>query len=296
MTAVTRGESVPLATYLQPGGKVFALLQQFNASQQQRGVLGSSIARRAADIKKFDAWLDPGTLLDATAADIEAFLLARGWCDVTRYAFLSHLHAFYRWAVRMQLIPFDPTELVERPRIRRGLPRPITDDDLAYLLTQADGRMHAWLMLGAFAGLRCIEISRLQRNDVNTDDMYLRILGKGDKERLVPLHPLVLASLRRAGLPRTGLLWTRKGGQAFTGTTVSQSANRWIRAMGVDCTMHRLRHWFGTKSYAECQDIVAVAELMGHANTATTGVYVAFSNRVARAAVLGLTIPGASAS
>lgn len=274
------------------GGRIDPLLSQFSAHQRQRGVLPSSITRREADIRKFDLWLEPGTLIDATPADIEAFLAGRGWCDVTRYAFISHLHAFYRWAVRQELVELDPTAFIDRPRVRRGLPRPITNDDLSYLLAESTGRMRAWLMLAGFAGLRCIEISRLERCDVVTDELhYLRVLGKGDKERIVPLHPLVLEALRQADMPRSGVLWRTGGGYPFSGSLVSQTANRWIHGMGVDATMHRLRHWFGTHCYQLTQDILAVADLMGHSNPTTTSIYAKFNNRVARDAVFGLTLP-----
>lgn len=266
------------------------MIEQFCAAQLQRGVMASSVQRRAADLRKFDRWLDPGTLLDATVADVEAFLVARGWAEPTRYAFLSHLHAYYKWAVRRKLVDFDPTEFVDRPRLRPGLPRPIADDALAYLLSQSTGRMRAWLVLGSFGGLRCMEIAGLHRSDIVDSDGYMRVLGKGGKERIVPLHPLVLEALRVLPMPRLGPLWTAQSGQPLTGANVSQLANRWIREMGVDATMHQLRHWFGTRSYRSCQDVLAVAGLMGHSNAATTAVYAKFSHKVAIAAVLSLSV------
>jgi integrase/recombinase XerC len=266
------------------------MIHQFNAAQRRRGLLQSSIIRRAADLRKFERWLEPSSLPDATVADVEAFIECRSWEPATTYAFLSHLHAFYRWAVREGICRFDPTEFVDRPRLRPGLPRPIADDDLAYLITQASPVMHSWLMLGSHAGLRCCEIAGLTRGDVVDSENHMRVMGKGRRTRIVPMHPLVLASLKAAGMPRTGPLWKNANGSELTGTNVSHQGNKFIRAMGVDATMHQLRHWFGTKTYRDSQDLLATAGLMGHVNTATTAVYAQYDQKVAIAAVLSLTV------
>jgi site-specific recombinase XerD len=266
------------------------MIAQFNAYQVRRGLFQSSIDRRAADLRKFDRWLHPGTLTDATVADVEAFLACRSWEPATSYAFLSHLHAFYKWAVREGLCDLDPSIYVDRPRLRPGLPRPIADDDLAYLIAQAPATMRAWLFCGAFAGLRCCEIAGLTRGDIVESEMQMRVTGKGGKCRVVPMHPLVLGALRVSGMPRTGPLWRTATGLEFTGSILSQQGNRYIKAMGVDATMHQLRHWFGTKTYRDSQDILATAGLLGHSNTSTTQIYAAYDQKVARAAVLSLSL------
>lgn len=271
--------------------KAEQLLEQFVAHQRARGLMATTIVLRSGHLRRFDRWLDPTTITDATVADIRAFLETRSWDDSTRYVFISHLHAFYRWAVREGIVQFDPTEFIERPRLRPGLPRPISDDALAYLIAQATGRMRSWLLLGAFAGLRCVEIAGLQRSDVVEVAKYLRVMGKGRKERVVPLHPFILVSLQGLPMPRVGPLYRMEDGRPMTAHRVSQCANRWIREMGVNATMHQLRHWFGTHTYGECRDVLAVAGLMGHSNTATTSIYAKFSDRVAQAAVFGLSVP-----
>lgn len=266
------------------------MIHQFNAAQRRRGLQPSTIERREYALRMFEAWLDPGTLADATEADIEAFIDTRPWSSKTIYGFLSHLAAYYRWAIRTGICERDPSAFIDRPRLRQGLPRPIADDDLALLISQASPTMRAWLILGAFAGLRCAEIAGLHRDDIIDTHGYMRILGKGNKERIVPLHPLVIEALRAAGMPRSGPLWRTVTGLPTTGATVSQQGGAFMRSQGVDASMHQLRHWFGTRSYQACQDLLAVAGLMGHSNTATTRGYAAFDQKVATAAVLALTI------
>lgn len=266
------------------------MIQQFNAAQRRRGLEPSTIERREYALRMFEAWLDPGTLADATAADIEAFMDTRPWGSKTAYCFLSTLAAYYKWAIRTGICEHDPAACIDRPKLRQGLPRPIADDDLAYLISQAAPVMRAWLILGAFAGLRCAEIARLHRDDIADTHGYMRVLGKGRKERIVPLHPLVLANLQAAGMPRSGPLWQTATGLPMTGQTLSQQGGAFMRSCGVDASMHQLRHWFGTKTYQACQDLLATAGLMGHSNMATTQGYAAFDQKVATAAVLSLAL------
>lgn len=270
------------------------MIEQFNAAQRQRGIMTSSITRRAADLRKFDQWLSPGTLLDASVADVEAFLAARGWADQTRYAFLSHLHAYYRWATRQGLVDVDPTEFIDRPRLRPGLPRPVTDDQLAYLLTQATGRMRCWLLLGSFSGLRCLEIAGpapWRRRRPGRVHACARQGRQGAHRAAPPSRPAFAA--RAADAP----------GRSAVGGEVRAAADRRQRvAVGEpvdprgrcrrdDAPVAPLVRY--TRSYQQCQDILAVAGLMGHSNTATTAIYAKFSHRVATAAVLSLTVePG----
>lgn len=264
------------------------MIEQFNQQQLRRGILPSSVDRRELDLKKFLRWLAPSTLIDAQPSDVEAFILCRNWNERTTYAFLSHLHAFYVWAMAMDLVDADPTVKILRPRVRPGLPRPVSDDELAYILSQAEGNMKAWIMLGSFEGLRCMEIAGLERNDIS--ETHIRVMGKGQKEREVPLHPLVWRALIQAPIPRFGPCFKTKEGHQIKAAHLSALGNRFIRHCGVDATMHQLRHWFGTSTYQNCQDILAVGAMMGHSSPATTKIYAQHSSAVAIAAVQSLSV------
>ena len=150
----------------------------------------------------------------------------------------------------------------------------------------------AWLTLMAWAGLRCAEVAGLAREDVLDHEALLRVLGKGQKERLVPMHPSIYGRLRSAGMPRTGPVFARPDGRPWTAGEVSRITNRHISRAGVDATPHQLRHRFGTRTYAACRDIRVVAELMGHSSILTTQGYVAWSRTEARAAVVALPLTG----
>lgn len=276
------------------------LRRDFAAAQRRRGVMGSSVAKRDGQLALFEQWLKPRGLLAATPDDVEGFLDSRRGrgggplADRSRYGWISHLHAFYTWAQRAGMASTDPTVTIDRPRLRQNLPRPISEQDLEVVMTAAAGDhvLVAWLTLMAWAGLRCAEVAGLAREDVLDHEALLRVLGKGQKERLVPMHPSIYGRLRSAGMPRTGPVFARPDGRPWTAGEVSRITNRHISRAGVDATPHQLRHRFGTRTYAACRDIRVVAELMGHSSILTTQGYVAWSRTEARAAVVALPLTG----
>ena len=132
------------------------------------------------------------------------------------------MHAFYRWAIDNEMTQVDPTVRVRRPKMRRVLPRPIEDRDLAYALDMANPELRAMLLLGCFQGLRCMEIAGLERQDImdQAKPAKLRVAeGKGGHERVMPLHPAVLEALKAHRMPpqsRGGPIFTMEHGGGLT--------------------------------------------------------------------------------
>ncbi len=181
---------------------------------------------------------------------------------------------------------------IDRPKLRRTKPRPISDEDLARALTHAPPTLHLWLLLAAYAGLRCCEISRLRRDDIIGDASVILVVGKGQHERLVPLHPRIAATLADYPMPaKNGRLFLRPSGGPYTPAKVSQVGNAYLRSVGVTSTMHQLHHWFGTRTYAAERDLRVVQELLGHQSPSTTAIYADWSNTAARSAVLKIRDP-----
>jgi site-specific recombinase XerD len=131
---------------------------------------------------------------------------------------MSHVRNFFRWAVRERYIDTDPTLRLELPRVARRLPRPIADAELAAAMAAADPEMTAILALAAFAGLRAIEIAKLDWAEVGIGQRrpHLRIVdGKGGHARLVPISSALIAVL--AVLPhRRGPVIRRMDGYSWT--------------------------------------------------------------------------------
>lgn len=268
----------------QQSGDTLSLVTQWAVAQRRRGVLESSISSRCARIRRFEAYKP---LNQAERQDVEKFLDGRKLGARTRYLYLSDLHCFYTWAVDEDLLTHDPTRRIVRPKLRTHLPRPIGANDLSVALDLALPTMRAILELMAFEGLRCAEVSNLDRESIlNTaEPPMLLVRGKGDKERLIPLRDRVFVALRLHGLPRTGAVFTSSVGTRIPAARISREVAVYFDELGIDSTGHQLRHFFATRAYAAVSDLRVVQTLLGHSSPTTTAVYVAFSSARAIEAV-----------
>lgn len=270
------------------------LIEGWARDQKRRGLLPSTIQRRCSQARSWQRWCDDQGLTFATALeeDVEQFIDAKRVGAKTRYTWISSLGCFYRWAIRAGHLDHDPTAEIIRPKLRRTMPRPIPDDDLALALALAPAQMRCWLILAAYAGLRCAEIAGLCRDDVLHDQGVLRVVGKGQKERLVPMSKVVRATLDDWPSPRQNRpIFQRPAGGAWPPALLSRKGSEYLHSIGVDATMHQLRHWFATRTYRASKDLRVVQELLGHSTPSVTAIYTAFDQDDARAAVEALTGP-----
>lgn len=226
-----------------------------------------------------------GTLIGVDYHAVESFLDDRELSATTRVNWVSHLHCFYAWAVANELADRDPTARLTRPKMRRRLPRPINEDDYRHALTRSPTQlMTAWLLLGGHAGLRCMEIAGLHGDNVDLGHREMVVLGKGDKERAVPLHNRVIGALEP--FPRRGVVFVNPAtGGPYTPAQVSAHIGRYLRSVGVNARAHQLRHRFASVLLEETGDIEVVAEILGHDSLDTTRIYGKASARRKRAAV-----------
>jgi site-specific recombinase XerC len=242
------------------------------ASQRRRGLAVSTIDKRTRLLRR---WIDRAGG-DPFVDELDVVL--EDWLDVLdlapngRYSTISHLHQFYRWAIRQGLAVVDPTVFLDRPRVKQGLPRPIHPTDLDVALMTAAPGMRVALLLAATSGLRCCEIARLRWDDVH--DGQARVLGKGSKERIVPLHSETARALDELGRASVFVLagW-QSAKPTAPGGVVSQRGNAHLHSLGISSTMHTLRHYAGTHALRGCGDLRKVQELLGHSSPATTAIY-----------------------
>lgn len=233
--------------------------------------------------------------------DLAAWLSGPVWAPESRKSARASVRVFYRWAAITGRLTPSPAEQLAPVTIPRALPRPASESAIATAAAAATDRDRLMLLLGAFAGLRCMEIARVHPRDV-VDGHTLRVTGKGRKQRLVPLHPVISAELdaelarRRAGGHGTGWRWTadltadgwlfpNARGGPITGGNVGKALSALIDG---DWTAHSLRHRFASAAYATARDLRAVQELLGHSKPETTARYTAVPDGALRAAVLGI--------
>ena len=256
-------------------------IDDYATHMTRRALAPATIDRRVRLLRTVEAELGPLEALEPE--QLEDWLDARrgrdgGPLDArTRVTMVSHLHCFYAWAIAHDRVATDPTRRVVRPKLRRKLPRPVGETDYERALTSAATPMlRAWLVLAGNAGLRCCEIAGLRADDISDDT--LRVVGKGGKERVIPLHPRVAEVL--AERPPTGPLWVDPAtGAPYSAQQVSKHLGVALRAAGVRATAHQLRHRFASAIYAATGDVLVVAELCGHESMETARIYSAVSGR-----------------
>lgn len=295
-----------LATAVPPVLTDDELLAGLRLEQERRGVLPNSIDFRERRIRAFAAWLAPRGILDARTEDVQRWLDSLGLVAASRRNYLAHLHRLFAFAVEEGHVATDPTARIVRPKQRRGLPRPISDQDLTRALDPArlgseryvHRRLRCLLCLGAFEGLRAQEAAGIFAEDVDLAGGQLRIrAGKGGKERTVPLHPKVVDALVALPLPDSGPVFRSLGDEYHGGTgeqlkpyRVSHLVNDYLHGLGIKSSCHTLRHWHGSALYRATLDLRLVQEELGHSSPATTSIYAAFDTTRAGPAVRSLGV------
>lgn len=249
----------------------------------------STIETYIGVLRHMDRELQHG-LLAACEDELRDWIFTPERSRATRSLYVTIVAGFFGWASDPDLprrLDFNPSLKLPRPTRVKGLPRPIPEDQHFDILAHARRPYLIWFIIASYTGARCIEIAALDREHITKESVWLQ--GKGDKDRYVPTHPLVLQLARE--LP-AGPVATDADGARLTRQQVAHRGNYELQAVlgfkGV--SMHRLRHTFGTGAYAACRDLRAVQELMGHASSSTTEGYVQASTASMRSAVLGLPV------
>jgi integrase/recombinase XerC len=189
-----------------------------------------------------------------------------------------YVRGFYTWCVLEGHLRDDPALRLRTPKVPLTQPRPINEQRLAHALDGADPVMAAVLALAAFAGLRACEIAGLTWGDcdLDADEPTARVLGKGERERVVDLSLEVRDVLRAlpGGRHRRGPVIRRADGQPGPNTAnrISKLANTYLHDEGVPDTLHSLRHRFITE-VARRGGIHRARDAAGHASITATQIY-----------------------
>jgi integrase/recombinase XerD len=260
------------------------------------GLADLTLAAYRRDLTTFGAWLEKERQhgLDATVAgDIEAYLawrFARRAQPRSAARYTSALKRFYRYLLRENLIAFDPTINLDSPKLPRALPKTLTEANVEHLLDSADIntplglRDRAMLETLYATGLRVSELVGLKLTAVNLNDGVLRVTGKGNKDRLVPLGEEAVLWLKRYLADARPLLMAKHLSDAMFVTPRGEGMTRqgfWYlikrraRAAGITRPLspHTLRHAFATHLLNHGADLRVVQMLLGHSDISTTQIY-----------------------
>ncbi len=236
-------------------------------------------------LRRLEAFAAPTSILELGVEDLRSFIARPSERRDTprgsegRRSESNHLRSFFRWAIVEGLRVDDPTVRLERPRVPRRLPRPMPEDQVGFVLTNAPDRIRPWFWLAAYAVLRACEIGPLRGEDVHDGWIYVRE-QKGGDEGVVPLSPVLVPIVE--SLPPRGYLFpklTSSNKKPVEGPTsaaqISKLSNQWLQSQGIESSLHSLRHWFGTWIHRGCHDFRLTQEAMRHRSASSTVLYTA---------------------
>ncbi|MEM7541915.1 MAG: tyrosine recombinase XerC [Pseudomonadota bacterium] len=269
-------------------------LKDFIASLVNRSERTIDAYRR--DLGRFSEFCQPdGGFNDWGDVDehkVRSFVAARHRSGVggrTIARELSAIRAFYRFLVQRGMVDRNPAQGVAAPKDQRRLPRALDVDQAVKLVsgeakTEYEVRDAAMWELLYSCGLRIAELLKLTLADMDLTARELRVLGKGSKERIVPIGEPAVAAIRRwlglrehfsARATASGAVFITRSGEAMTTRNAAKRLKQWALKNGVDCEVypHMLRHSFASHLLESSGDLRAVQELLGHAHITTTQVY-----------------------
>lgn len=224
---------------------------------------------------------------------IEAFLAHlhdRGHRRATTARMLSGVRSFYQFLLIRDRVERSPAELIENPKISRKLPVVLTVDEIGRILETFDlstpqgHRNKAMIETLYSCGVRVTELVGLRLNDLFFDDGFLRVTGKGDKQRLVPVSRQAVRQInlyldQRKELPQDpkhkDILFLNHKGRQLSRVMVFLIIKEAVRAAGIskEVSPHTFRHSFATHLVQGGADIRVVQEMLGHESIATTEIY-----------------------
>lgn len=267
--------------------------------QLDQGLAKNTRLGYTRDVETLLAWLkEKHEALPETPSVIEAFLqdqAAAGKAVQSQIRMVASLRKFYRFAAHQHLITHDPMAFVDAPKTTHHLPDVLSVDEVQRVLAQPDTskklgiRDRAILETLYATGMRVSELTSLQRRQLHLDIALVQVIGKGDRERLVPIGDTAIDWVTRylrdvrgqyaKGRDDTVFLNFRGGG--LSRQSVWKMIKKYVAAAGIkkDVTPHTLRHSFATHLLENGADLRVVQELLGHADIATTQIYTHISKK-----------------
>jgi len=276
------------------------LIDAFLVELNTRGLSTRTITAYASDLAAFVDWgkrqqVDLLTISFRVLRLYLAELNAAQYARTTVARKMACLRTFYAFLLTKNVVQSNPAELLQSPRLPHRLPKALATDELQRLLDSVDestpgGQRDSALLEFLYAsGARVSEVAALEVRSIDYDTGQVKLLGKGNKERYVPLHPLALSKLQqyvrdtrpqllRAGAYPTALFLSTRG-NPLSDNAIRRIVHHYGTKAGISPTFspHSLRHTFATDLLGEGLDLRSVQELLGHADLSTTQIYTSIS-------------------
>ena len=260
----------------------------------EKGLSPKSVEAYLHDALLLEEFLGDKKMEDATFEDLQQFLKHLYKSDYnarSQARIISGMRAFYRYLIYANVLETDPTELLDAPKIGMHLPDVLTVEEIQSIMDVIDlstpeghrNRAMAEVMYGC--GLRVSELVTLRISNLFFDDGFVKVVGKGNKERLIPIGQTAMKMVNLYVDGKRKELKIKKGeedyvflnrrGAHLTREMVFMLVKKWVKEAGIDKTVspHTFRHSFATHLIEGGADLRAVQEMLGHESITTTEIY-----------------------
>ncbi|MDD6184987.1 MAG: site-specific tyrosine recombinase XerD [Bacteroidales bacterium] len=260
----------------------------------EKGLSPKSVEAYLHDVQLLADFLGEDKIADATFEELQKFLKHLYESDFnarSQARIVSGMRAFYRYLIYANVREDDPTELLDAPKIGMHLPDVLTVEEIQSIMDVIDlstpegHRNRAMVEVMYGCGLRVSELVTLRLSNLFFDNGFIKVVGKGNKERLIPIGKTAINAVNQYVEGKRKLLKIKKGeedyvflnrrGAHLTREMVFMLVKKWVAAAGIDKTVspHTFRHSFATHLIEGGADLRAVQEMLGHESITTTEIY-----------------------
>lgn len=266
--------------------------------QLEKSLADHTVEAYLHDLEKLTQYLqERGTLMTPSAivlTDLQAFvqwIASLGMTATSQARIISGIKSFYKYCILEKISDTDPSTLLESPKLKRSLPDVLSFEEIEQIIDHIDlskpegGRNKAILETLYSCGLRVTELVNLRISQLYLDVGFIRVVGKGDKERLVPIgHSAVKyinlyrQTQRQHQQPAPGhedILFLNRNGRQLTRVMIFLIIKELVKLAGIkkNVSPHTFRHSFATHLVEGGADLRAVQEMLGHESITTTEIY-----------------------
>jgi integrase/recombinase XerD len=258
----------------------------------EKGLSNNTVSSYRADLRKYSIFLAEKGIGPESAASphiidfIEA-LRSDGYSAASVCRYISSIKALYKFMRIENMVGHDPSENVQTPKKWERLPKALSQSDVSVLLEAGrEGktglRDSAMLELLYSSGLRVSELVSIKIGDIHFDAGFIRVLGKGSKERVVPVNARAIRKVKRyveeerpaiLGKRQSPFLFVTRMGGRMTRQRFWQTIKKVGRSLGIALSPHTIRHCFATHLLEGGADLRSVQKMLGHSDISTTQVY-----------------------
>ncbi|MDC1536326.1 site-specific tyrosine recombinase XerD [Candidatus Thioglobus sp.] len=262
------------------------------------GASKNTLSAYRSDLKIFSKWLNNNSLIDVDKKQIQDYFSYRKDSNIsasTQSRMLTCLHSFYQYLSDKKNLKIDPTEQLDYPKLEKKLPVFLNVQEVEHLLEAPNSkslfgqRDRAMLELLYSCGLRVSELINLSYHNINLKDEFIRIHGKGNKERLLPMGEIAIDYLTKYELnSRPALLkngqsdsyFLSNRGRAMSRQNFFYIIKDYASKAGIDKPLspHSLRHAFATHLVQKGADLRSVQLMLGHSDISSTQLYTHIQN------------------